>query len=518
MLRSRFARVVLPACLVALGVLVAVLSLRTLVFSSRRSSGESSWPTPTQRSFQHVPVVLVVFDELPLVTLLNERGRIDRKLFPNFSRLADDSVWFRNTTAVAVLSQTAVPALMTGKYLNPRGPHPRVYPRNLLTMVGKAFDVRTVQPDPRFCSSRICPQSEIELTATDPRFGDFGRSARGRNFRSFLEILQPRRRDAFYYLHLVAPHAPWSFLPSGRRYQPDRRPAADMEVSGPGRAWKKNTWLVTQAQQQHFLQVQLVDRLVGALIDRLRSEDMYERALVVVTADHGMAFEPGFPKRDTRKETIGEIATVPLFIKRPFEEEGKVSDRPIDLVDIVPTIADILNLSHVWEGLDGTSAFGRMTFDDAERSVSGIPLSPDGDAIDPAIERKYEWFGQDGSSIDLFELGPGTTEKLLGRAVKPLTAHGDSAATIQLQRRPGGLRPQVTATVTDVSKRPPVVAIAVDGKIVAVTKAHETDGATRFSAMIPPRARSEPWADVQLFVVTREAGYGWGLLPVTIPT
>jgi hypothetical protein len=62
------------------------------------------------------PVVMVVFDELPLMTLLDSDGTINRRLFPNFARLASESMWLRNTTGVAGYTPVALPPLLTGQW------------------------------------------------------------------------------------------------------------------------------------------------------------------------------------------------------------------------------------------------------------------------------------------------------------------------------------------------------------------------------------------------------------------
>ena len=55
-------------------------------------------------------------------------------------------------------------------------------------------------------------------------------------------------------------------------------------------------WAVVQAQQRYLLQAAMVNRILGRLIDRLRQAGLYERSLIIVTADHGMSFVPGEPR------------------------------------------------------------------------------------------------------------------------------------------------------------------------------------------------------------------------------
>ena len=77
------------------------------------------WTAPTQPqealgSVQATtPIVLVVFDELPLATLLDEQGGINSARFKNFAALSRESSWFSNATTVAEMTDYAVPAILT---------------------------------------------------------------------------------------------------------------------------------------------------------------------------------------------------------------------------------------------------------------------------------------------------------------------------------------------------------------------------------------------------------------------
>ena len=62
------------------------------------------------------PVVMVVFDEFPSLSLLDRSGRIDPVRYPNFAALAGDATWFRNATTVQGNTSLAVPAILTGRY------------------------------------------------------------------------------------------------------------------------------------------------------------------------------------------------------------------------------------------------------------------------------------------------------------------------------------------------------------------------------------------------------------------
>ena len=70
------------------------------------------------------PVVVVVFDEFPLASLLDEDRAIDPIRFPNIARLAAESYWFRNATSVSDSTLMSIPAILSG--LSPQLDDPRI--------------------------------------------------------------------------------------------------------------------------------------------------------------------------------------------------------------------------------------------------------------------------------------------------------------------------------------------------------------------------------------------------------
>ena len=104
------------------------------------------------------PVVVVVFDQLPLASLLDRNGAIDRRLYPHFAALADEATWFRNATTVSPTTSLAVPAILTGRY-PVRGLLPTVddHPENLFTLLGSRYDLEVIEPLTNLCPAALCP-------------------------------------------------------------------------------------------------------------------------------------------------------------------------------------------------------------------------------------------------------------------------------------------------------------------------------------------------------------------------
>ena len=47
------------------------------------------------------PVVFLMWDEFPIISLMNAKEQIDDRRFPNFARLARSSNWYRNMTTIS---------------------------------------------------------------------------------------------------------------------------------------------------------------------------------------------------------------------------------------------------------------------------------------------------------------------------------------------------------------------------------------------------------------------------------
>ena len=91
----------------------------------------------------HPPVVMLILDELPLVSLLGPDGRIDAARFPHFAELAAGSTWYRNATGVSGWTPYALPAMLTGRYpATGAAPHYSQHPDNLFTAFGGLYDIR----------------------------------------------------------------------------------------------------------------------------------------------------------------------------------------------------------------------------------------------------------------------------------------------------------------------------------------------------------------------------------------
>ena len=349
-----------------------------------------------------VPVVMLVFDELPLASVVDEDGTIDAELFPNLAGLAAESTWFRNATTVSSSTWHAAPALVTGQLPDPdAAPIAADHPDSLFTLLGDDYDLNVVESVTRVCPTDVCDDVTVRGVPGGLRelLRDAGQVMRGRlspsgdvsdavagmvdegsspersepsggepsddGFADF-ELDQPARfraftngivddRPALHYLHVLLPHVPYRYLPSGARY-----PGPDPDLGRDGDQWTNEPWPVDLGRQRHLLQVGYVDALLGEVLDTLRDRGVYDDALIVVTSDHGISFRPGGPIRGLEGQTLADevladLAWAPLLVKQPGATTGTVDDANVLSIDVLPTIADVLDVDIPWE-VDGQSA------------------------------------------------------------------------------------------------------------------------------------------------------------------
>src|SRR5262245_4923845 len=290
-------------------------------------------------------IVMVVFDELPLTSLMGPGGRIDASRYPAFAGLASDATWYRRATAVHDSTALAVPAILDGHYPRP-GARSDVYshPANLFTLLERRYEVHAFEEATGLCPTSLC-EPPSGTTASHLAGG------KPKRFHAFVRAVERRPRAALWFKHVLLPHVPWQFYPSGRRYRP-HAPEPIPGANGP--LGFGVPWLVKVSYQRHLLQLGFADRLLGELVGRLRRLGLYRDALIVVVADHGIGFHVGVERRTVTRHNVEDLAPVPMIIKLPGQRRGRIEDRPVETIDILPTLLELTRLKAP-RALDGRS-------------------------------------------------------------------------------------------------------------------------------------------------------------------
>jgi hypothetical protein len=255
---------------------------------------------------------------------------------------------------------------------------------------------------------------------------------------------------------------------------------------------------------------------------RLKEVGLLDRCLLIVTADHGTSFRVGQPRRALVAGNEADILSVPLFIKSPHQTEGQVSDRPVESVDLLPTIADVVGIT-LEDPPDGKSVFD-MTQPERQqvRSREGDDLKLFDiklikDSTTPAEIRRR--FGTSADPHALFRIGP--IPMLVGRSVQSLpqttgqpielrlTRFADVVEEDEQKKLPCYFEGSVVSSIKP--RVPTILAVAINGTIHAVTQTIlDRDVGNHWSAMVPEWAFHPGSNDVRFFAVT---GADWQLTP-----
>lgn len=515
------------------------------------------------------PVVVVTFDEFAGYALMGDRARIDASRYPNFAALARRGTWFPNATTVSSSTTYAVPAILSGQ-VPEEGDLPILsdHPVNLFTAFGDEYRFSVNEPATDLCPVRLCgerdrgsaqsrvralfddlsvvslrlllpPDLDKHLPAVDQTFGGFrdddGGGSPGSPSGSktspdagipaaafhnrprqwnmtIAPATRPSSRPTLTFAHVLLPHMLWEYLPSGQQYA-----TAGPDVPGVNEeTWGADPRLSKQGYQRFLLQAGFADHLLGKLIDRLRSAGMYDRALIVVTADHGVSFHPGLSRRNVSRENFAEIASVPLFVKLPGQDVGRVDDRMARTVDVLPTIQDALGARQTGDGrsLNGSPLPpGQVTVENGAKDPVSVPFGTFRRLRDAAVLNMARLFGVGNGASGVFQ-PPGDLE-YVGRPVSSDKAAPRSSMRAELDFpglyadvEPGGsLVPAfVTGRLTGDAAPGTRLAVAVNGRVRGLASAYSAPDGMRFGAIVAPAAFRPGTNKVEVFAITSGDG------------
>lgn len=496
------------------------------------------------------PVVVVVFDEMPVTALLRPDGTINDARYPNFARLAASSTWFRDAASESSQTYVSVPSLLTGvRASDDQVPTDADHPRNYYTLFGDRYPVNEYSPVVEMCPPDMCPPeragslgqmvadasvvyrhrvlptrlreglpdidqswgrfgdsvgvqastsagggANLLALADDLGLGELTPSAQGTALLDRAQLVGPE--PSVSLIHVMLPHTPYRLTPWGLNadtWEPGQVPADPT-------ADEQSIYRDVVALQA--LQVGALDVELGRMIDRLEAEGAWDDALVVVTSDHGIdSTAPGFG-REPDAGNLDELLRIPLFIKAPGQATGVVSDDPASTIDVLPSMIDLLGIETDWE-LEGHSLFDGSG-PTVEREVTpGFSA-----ALDIVAGRAEQFAGGDGWDA---LAGVGPARGMVGTAVTDHVVGDPSPLGWTLDRRDllddlaldGEVPYLLRATVS--GDTPVELVVALNGRIAGTVASYGVggDGGTPVSGVMAPYFR-DGHNDVQAYQVTRQ--------------
>jgi hypothetical protein len=518
------------------------------------------------------PIIMVVFDEFLTTSMMNKERTIDHMRYPHFAAFAKDAIWFRNATTVGDNTGYAVPSILTGKYPEHSVlPTLSDHPNNIFTLLGSTYEITAFEPITQLCPEIICKRKDkstllkrlssiiSDLTtvtfhillpadmSTDfplvtqawKNFSDAKlkkksdisgkgwerraltilRQDRLLQFQDYLNSLKVTEKPALYFLHTMLPHTPYKYLPSGKTYNYSGFTGL---LKNKYEQWSSDEWAVLPDYQRYLLQVGFVDTLLGRIVEKLREIGLYEQSLIIITADHGVSYRPNDLRRPLTETNFQDIMPVPLFIKLPNQEKVAISERYVETIDILPTIADILDVQLPWK-VDGESALdfnqsGRnqlvIYYQDAKKNM----------VIDPpklekakllTLKRKLSLFGSGERHNGLFYVGPNV--ELIGKRLTELKIAGEASIETQIEQTPffnhvdhksSFVPVHILGQILPNLETPIEIALAINETIAGVSKSfqHARKEVAMFSAIVPETTLRAGKNQIEAFVVYSNNG------------
>ena len=388
-------------------------------------------------------LVLVVVDTLR-ADHLGAYG-YDRATSPAFDRLSAESTLFLQARAQAPCTFPSVNSLLTSQPVwrfSGRPPGHLGIPRGVTTLAERL----------RRAGYRTAAVSASPVVRRTPgainREGGFGAG-----FDLFLDGCTwqdgrcvGRRADAllglldepfFLYLHYLDPHDPYAppAVPGRRRFAGawDGDPAVAAGDPLPAAARLHATGdpglsaaAVGHLEDLYDEEIAWFDGRLDALLATLRRRGLLDRALLVVTADHGESFLEHDNLRHCRS-LYDEELRVPLLVRLPAASAARARrvDRPVALLDLAPTLLDYAGVEV--PGLAGRSL--RPWLESSAAASAPRPVAASAGTgrtllvgrfklhydLDGGATRLYDVLADPAETRDLAPLRPDLTAPLLAR-------------------------------------------------------------------------------------------------------
>lgn len=394
---------------------IAVLGFATLTIACAQPES----PKP-----EHTNVLLITLDALRADSVSWANPPFDTT--PNLARLATDSVVFQQAVTSFPGTTASMPSLMTGLFPNFEGIHEwnkftyhgfnefesaeeagrAALSDNIRTLaeILAEHGYRTIgfNTNPNLTRQRNFDQGFAEYDD----FGEYMKTAQQNRqhpleaayppadvvIEEVLPTLQSVSADPFFmWIHLMEPHSP--YLPPDPHARVSPRSftgVSDLEVNGALYYFLHRQWGATPEQIEypsldelgiskpelieHLLglyegEIHFCDAQLGRLIETMRNRGLLDDTLIVITADHGEEFfDHGYVTHHFESALAEELIRIPLLIRPAGGTPGK---RPVEqlvrMVDIAPTILDVVGLDSEASSMDGVSL---------EPLIAGESLAP----------------------------------------------------------------------------------------------------------------------------------------------
>lgn len=243
---------------------------------------------------------------------------------------------------------------------------------------------KTIGPDVRFLPGRprlakghlkvktfeIMDYKEDPYTTGSQKFGQYAVDRPTINHAlRFLENRENDKKPWMLHVGLLLPHWPFTLpqkyydmyadveipMPHNAKFpNKDIHPALQHFQKWDGLDVPPDEEKFKNALKAYYGMITCLDDMVGELIAKLKKDGAYDNTYIIFTSDHGDNLGEHGLMGDKHTPMEGSVG-VPLVVTGPDVEAGKKVDTPVTLVDMYPTIMDMVGIDYRDPEMPGTS-------------------------------------------------------------------------------------------------------------------------------------------------------------------
>jgi len=345
-----------------------------------------------------------------------------RNTSPNIDGLANQGILFKNTIAQAPWTKPSVASFFTSTLPSTHGVTWRgrneTLPKSMLTLaeVLKQNGYRTAafSDNPHITRSNGFDQGFDTFVEN---YSFLKGNAEPLTNKMLTWLRENAQEKHFIYIHYLDPHDPYqapgtyrdmflnkkeidvsktvkrgnTYVLNGESHL-DRRMKEKLKSIHP-QDYPLPTPLHISKKELNYLiglydgEIRYVDYQVGRIISVLKELKTYDKTTIIISSDHGEEFlEHGMFRHGYH--LYDEIIKVPLIIISPhFNKTPLEIKTPVNLIDLMPTLLDLLNLP----------------FPGSMQGKSIIPLINQGKKAEPLSISETSWKGARAQSVSLSE-------------------------------------------------------------------------------------------------------------------
>lgn len=158
------------------------------------------------------------------------------------------------------------------------------------------------------------------------------------------ELLENEERPVFYRDHISAPHDPYDPYMEHKYYESNFTYIEKIRENMKSFRRVENFSKINETYRDymydaHDEELRMTDRTkIRSILNSVRRSGEYDDTLIVIAADHGEMF--GKHNFFGHKGPFDGNIKIPLIVKYPGQEESRVSEKLVSLIDIYPTVMD----------------------------------------------------------------------------------------------------------------------------------------------------------------------------------